>query len=100
MIAHAAKRVAGTHRLVSTQGMIPQLRRRPGLRSWRVMHGGTWYERYEDLPAEVRPCYGLGLGCASPHQLGRSASLTLLSPDLPFSRDLIPGPTPTPQPQP
>ena len=55
VIAHAAKRVAATHRLISTQGMIPQLLRRPGLRSWRVMHGGTWYERYEDLPAEVRP---------------------------------------------
>ena len=55
VIAHAAKRVAGTHRLVSTQGMIPQLLRRPGLRSWRVMHGGSWYDRYEDLPAEVCP---------------------------------------------
>ena len=67
VIAHAAKRVAGTHRLISTQGMIPQLRRRPGLQCWRVMHGGCWYERYEDLPAEARPCYGLGLGCACSH---------------------------------
>ena len=55
VIAHAAKRVAATHRLISTQGMIPQLLRRPGLRSWRVMHAGSWYDRYEDLPAEVRP---------------------------------------------
>ena len=66
VIAHAATRVAGTHRLVSTREMIPQLRRRPGLLSWRVMHGGSWYDRYADLPAEARRC-GLGLGCPSPH---------------------------------
>ena len=53
VIAHAAKRVAGTHRLVSTSEMIPQLQRRPGLQTWRVMHGGSWYDTFEDLPAEV-----------------------------------------------
>lgn len=77
VIAHAAKRVAATHRLISTSEMIPQLQRRPGMQTWRVMHGGSWYDTFEDLPAEVR---ALGEG---------SGSLAL-----------TPNPTPNPSPSP
>ena len=37
-------------RLVPSEGFLPELKRRPGLTTWKVMHNsGTWYEKFEDV---------------------------------------------------
>jgi len=37
-------------RLVPSEGFLPQLKRRPGITTWKVMHNnGTWYEKFEDI---------------------------------------------------
>ena len=36
-------------RLVDVSASLPQLRRRPGLCSWRVRHRGQWHDSWESL---------------------------------------------------
>ena len=36
--------------LLPTEELLPKLKRRPGLTSWKVMHNdGTWYEKFEEV---------------------------------------------------
>mmetsp|Transcript_15201 Transcript_15201/g.36163 ORF Transcript_15201/g.36163 Transcript_15201/m.36163 type:complete len:1022 (+) Transcript_15201:100-3165(+) len=52
VVAELLRRVKGSLRLLDMGGCLPDLRRSPGLLTWKVRDKQRWYENYEDVKKE------------------------------------------------
>ncbi|KAK7318639.1 hypothetical protein RJT34_03343 [Clitoria ternatea] len=50
VVAEVLRRCGGSVKLVDVSCELPQLIRRPGLKSWKVYDKGTWIVSYKDVP--------------------------------------------------
>ncbi|KAE9610312.1 putative tRNA (cytosine(34)-C(5))-methyltransferase [Lupinus albus] len=50
VVAEVLRRCGGSVELVDVSSELPQLIRRPGLKSWKVLDKGTWLVSYKDVP--------------------------------------------------
>ena len=53
VVANIIRRTQGSLQLVDVSNELPNLKRKPGIKHWRVMdRDGTWYNTHEELPTE------------------------------------------------
>lgn len=50
VVAEILRRCGGTVELVDVSGELPQLVRRPGLKTWKVRDKGVWFASFKDVP--------------------------------------------------